>query len=149
MTEQLFILVNGKVVPTPWPRQASCLRCKPAARPCVSNSSPTVRLHVPHFSFPFFFFCRQLLMFALPPWPWLQWGWHCSVCCMSQIWWSWMWSIIIRQRCKARRPWEEEGIVLQMSTSPLPRPLGNTSSVTWNHFVLHKQPHILSLKRLF
>lgn len=55
MTEQLFIPVNTKVVPTPQPRQASCLQCKPAARPCVSNSSPTVRLHVPHFSFPFFF----------------------------------------------------------------------------------------------
>lgn len=56
MTEQLFIPVNAKVVPTPQPRQASCLQCKPAARPCVSNSSPTVRLHVPHFSFPFFSF---------------------------------------------------------------------------------------------
>lgn len=120
MTEQLFKLANSKVIPTPWPRHPSCLRCKPATRLCVSYNRPTVAPS-PTCTMLFFFYCRQLLMFALPPWPRLQWGWHCSVCCMSPIC-SWMWSIIIRQRCKARRSWEEEGIVLQMGTSPLPHP---------------------------
>lgn len=83
----------------------------------------------------FFFLCRRLLMFALPPCPQLQRGWHCSVCCMSQIW-SWMWSIIIRQCCKARQPWEEEGIVLQMGTFPLPCPRLLAIHPRWRGIIL-------------
>lgn len=58
----------------------------------------------------------------------------------------WMWSIIIRQDCRARRPWEEVGIVPQMGAPP---PRGPSSSLTWNHSVLRKQSHILSWKGRF
>lgn len=82
---------------------------------------PTCTMLFFSFSFLFFSFADNSWCLLCLRDPRLRWGWHCSVCCMSQIC-SWMRSIIIRQRCKARRPWEEGGIVLQMGTSPPPRP---------------------------
>lgn len=148
MTEQLFILVNTKVVVTPQPRPASCLRCKPAARLATRTAAQPFADLFHTFLVLFFFFLLQTTA---------------DVCFASVT----PTAVGLTLQCLLYEPHLVLNVIhyhpatLQSQTALGRRrnctPDGYFSSPSsWQFilgdmesFVLHKQPHILSLKRLF
>lgn len=148
VTEWLYIPINAKVClrsnqSNTMTCHTSCLQCKPAGRACVSNSRPSVAPLL----YTFHAFSQTTADVALPLCPqrrgvdiavfvvWARLGLECDALSLGTA---------AKQTGLGRRRNCTPHGYLSSSSGPL----GDSSSVTWI-ILLHKEPHILPLKRLY